>query len=312
MGLLVKGKWQNEIQDEKSIKMDGPIRDWITKDGKPYGDKKTYPAEKGRYHLYVSLACPWASRSLMVRKIKGLEDLVGLSIVNPIMSEKGWSFEEYEGSTKDKLYGLDFMKDIYTKSKEDYTGKVTVPVLFDTVEEKIVNNESADIIRIFNHAFDDLGAKDIDLYPEDLRSEIDEINEFVLDRINSGVYKAGLAKTQEDYEKEVKRVFEGLDKIEEILSKNKFLLGENFTEADIRLFTSLVRFDPVYYHLFKCNLRPLTSYKNIWRYTREIYHIEGIAETVDIKQIKEHYYKADALINREKIVPLGPEIDFSL
>ena len=318
MGLLVEGKWVDEWYDTEStggkfVRKDSSFRDWITKDGKiDDEDRKAYPAEKGRYHLYVSLACPWAARALMVRKLKGLEDIVGLSIVSPLMHDKGWTFGDYPGATEDKVHGFKYLHELYTHVKPDYTGRVTVPVLYDTKEEKIVNNESSEIIRIFNHAFDDLGAKEGDFYPEELIDEIDEINDFVYDRINNGVYKAGFATKQEVYQEEAKNVFDALDRIEEILSKNKFLVGDRFTEADIRLFTTLVRFDPVYFGHFKCNLRPLTSYKNIWRYTRVIYNMEGVAETVDLDHIKTHYYMSHDLINPNKIVPIGPEIDFSL
>ena len=318
MGLLVEGKWVDKWYDTEStggkfVRKDSSFRDWITRDGKSLDkDRLAYPAEVGRYHLYVSLACPWAARTLMVRKLKGLEDIVGLSIVSPLMYDKGWSFGDYPGATEDKVHGFKYLHELYTHAKSDYTGRVTVPVLYDTVEEKIVNNESSEIIRIFNQAFDDLGAKEGDFYPEELRSEIDEINDFVYDRINNGVYKAGFATKQEVYEEEAKNVFDALDKIEEILSKNKYLLGDRFTEADIRLFTTLVRFDAVYFSHFKCNLRPLTSYENIWRYTRLIYNMDGIPETVNLDHIKTHYYKSHDMINPNQIVYLGPEIDFSL
>ena len=248
----------------------------------------------------------------MVRKLKGLEDIVGLSIVSPLMYDKGWTFGDYPGATEDKVHGFKYLHELYTHAKSDYAGRVTVPVLYDTVEEKIVNNESSEIIRIFNHAFDDLGAKEGDFYPEELRGEIDEINDFVYDRINNGVYKAGFATKQEVYAEEAKNVFDALDRIEEILSKNKYLVGDRFTEADIRLFTTLVRFDAVYFSHFKCNLRPLTSYENIWRYTRLIYNMEGVSETVNLDHIKTHYYKSHDMINPNQIVPLGPEIDFSI
>lgn len=317
MGLLVEGKWQDKWYDTKStggkfIRKDSSFRDWVTKDGSKFEDRQTFPAEKGRYHLYISYACPWASRILMARKLKGLEDLIDISIVSPLMYENGWEFGGYEGATNDKVHGFKYLYEVYAHSNPDYTGRVTVPVLYDMKREKIVNNESSEILRIFNEAFDDLGAKGGDFYPKEYREEIDKINELVYENINNGVYKAGFATEQDVYNKEVENLFRALDKVEEILSKNKYLVGDVFTEADIRLFTTLVRFDSVYFGHFKCNLRPLTSYENIWRYTREIYNMDGIKETVNMNHIKTHYYKSHTMINPNQIVPEGPILDFSI
>lgn len=317
MGLLVEGKWQDKWYDTKKtggkfVRKDSSFRDWITKDGEKFEDRETFPAEKGRYHLYISYACPWASRVLIARKLKGLEDLIDMSIVSPLMFENGWEFGGYEGVTEDKVNGFKYLYEVYTKSNPNYTGRVTVPVLYDKKREKIVNNESSEIIRIFNEAFDDLGAKEGNFYPQEYRKEIDEINEIVYNNVNNGVYKAGFATEQSVYEKEVKNIFKTLDMLEERLKGNKFLVGDRFTEADIRLFTTLVRFDSVYFGHFKCNLRPLTSYENLWRYTREIYNMDGVKETVNLNHIKNHYYRSHTMINPNQIVPEGPILDFTL
>lgn len=318
MGLLVNGKWQNQWYDTSStggrfVRKDSQFREWITPNGEPGPEgQKAVPAEAGRYHLYICLACPWASRAFMVRQLKGLENLISMSVVNPIMLENGWTFEEGEGVIADPVMNADYLHQIYTRSQADYSGRVTVPVLYDLKEDRIINNESSDIIRMLNTAFDDLGAKPGNFYPEELQTEIDTINDFIYPNVNNGVYKAGFATDQAVYEEEFDNVFNALDKLEVMLEGKDYLVNDQFTEADIRLFTTLVRFDSVYYGHFKCNLRHLWDYENLWRYTRQIYHMPGIKETVDFNHIKTHYYGSHPTINANLIVPKGPEIDWSL
>lgn len=317
MGLLVKGKWHDKWDynnDEgEFIREDSQFRNWITKDGSagPTGEAG-FKAEPGRYHLYVSLACPWASRALIMRSLKGLEGMISISVVNTLMGENGWTFEEEEGVIQDPVIHADFMYQIYTHVEPDYSGRVTVPVLYDLKQNKIVNNESADIMRMLNSAFDEVGGNDKDFLPEDKMTEIDEINEKVYGTINNGVYKAGFATTQEVYEKEVTTLFDALDDIEERLEHSRFLVGDEITEADWRLFTTLIRFDSAYHGHFKCNIRRIVDYKNLWRYTRELYNEPGVKETVDFNHIKKHYYRSHKQINPNGIVPKGPELDFNL
>lgn len=320
MGLLVDGVWHDQWYDTKSTggkfeRSKSQFRNWVTKDGSagPTGEAG-FKAEPGRYHLYVSYACPWASRCLMYRKLKGLEDMISLSVVHPYMRENGWTFQDGEGVIKDPVINADFMHQIYTHVDPEYSGRVTVPVLYDLKEDKIVSNESADIIRMFNSAFDDVGAKEGNFYPSDLQDEINELNDFVYPNINNGVYKAGFATAQDVYEKEVNSLFDALDKLEERLENQgtDYLLGNELTEADVRLFTTLVRFDPVYFGHFKCNLRQLQSYPNLWLYTRKIYNIPGVKDTVNFDHIQHHYYGSHDTINPNRIVPAGPVIDWSL
>lgn len=315
MGLLVDGKWVDQWYDTKStggafVRTESQFRNWITKDGSegPSG-KAGFKAEKGRYHLYVSLACPWASRALIFRSIKGLEDMISLSVVHPYMGENGWTFEEGEGVIPDPVIHAKYMREIYTHADPKFTGRVTVPVLYDLKEDTIVSNESSEIIRMFNSAFDDIGAKEGDYYPTDLREEIDDLNDMIYDNINNGVYKAGFATKQEVYEKEVRNLFASLDELEEKLEGKKFLFGDRVTETDWRLFTTLIRFDPVYYGHFKCNLRLLSSYRNLWAYTKRLYHYPGVKETVNFDHIQGHYYTSHDSINPNGIVPLGPILD---
>lgn len=318
MGLLVDGNWQDKWYDTKStggrfVRKESQFRNWITKDGQagPSGEAG-FKAEKGRYHLYISLACPWASRVLMVRALKGLEDMISLSIVHPHMLENGWTFADYPGVIKDPVIDANYLHQIYTHVDPHYTGRVTVPVLYDLEKDTIVNNESSDIIRMFNEAFDDLGAKEGNFYPEELQAEIDEINDYVYPNINNGVYKTGFATKQEVYEEEVNNVFTALDKLEERLEDNDYLVGNQFTEADIRLFTTLIRFDKVYFGHFKCNIRQLVDYPNLWEYTRRIYNMDGVKDTVNFDHIQQHYYYSHNTINPNGIVPVGPELDLSL
>jgi putative glutathione S-transferase len=296
MGLLVNGTWQDQWYDTKSNdgkfkRQESSFRNQITADG-----SSGFPAERGRYRLYVSLACPWAHRTLIFRTLKGLEDAIDVVIVDPLMAEEGWVLPD--GNP---------LHTIYTQAQADYTGRVTVPVLWDKQTNTIVNNESAEIIRMLNSEFGNEGSN---YYPTDLHTEIDAINEVVYHSINNGVYKAGFATSQDAYEEAVKDLFAALDKVENILSENRYLTGETITEADWRLFTTLVRFDAVYVGHFKCNLKRIIDYPNIWGYLKELYQIPGVAETVDMDHIKRHYYASHTMINPTAIVPVGPEIDF--
>lgn len=317
MGLLVKGKWHDKWDynnDEgEFIRQESQFRNWITQDGSagPTGEGG-FKAEPNRYHLYVSLACPWASRALIMRSLKGLEDMISISVVNPLMLENGWTFEPGEGVIPDPVMDANYLHEIYTKVDPNYSGRVTVPTLYDLKQDTIVNNESSDIMRMLNSAFDEVGANNKDYLPEDLLDEIDEINEFVYGTINNGVYKTGFATSQDVYEREVTILFEALDKIEARLENSRFLVGDQITEADWRLFTTLIRFDSAYYGHFKCNIRRLVDYKNLWSYTRELYNEPGVKKTVDFHHIKQHYYRSHKQINPNGIVPKGPELDFSL
>src|SRR5262249_6050581 len=266
--------------------------------------------EAGRYHLYVSLACPWASRALIFRSLKGLEHMVGLSVTHWLMAEHGWTFAHGEGVVTDGVNGVEFLRQLYTRAHPTYNGRVTVPLLRDKQRHTIVSNESAEIIRMFNSAFDGVGARPADFHPESVRTEINRINMRIYDTVNNGVYKAGFAGTQESYEAAVVPLFQTLDWLEEQLQTRRFLLGEKPTEADWRLFTTLVRFDAVYYGHFKCNIRRLSDYPTLWAHTRELYQWPGIAATVNLMHIKRHYYMSHRHINPTGIVPVGPVIDF--
>lgn len=317
MGLLVDGKWHDEWNyndDEGKFQRDeSKFRNWITPDGSPGPTGEGgFKAEPDRYHLYVSYACPWASRALIMRNIKELEDMITLSVVNPLMAENGWTFESDEGVIPDPIIDADYLHQIYTHVEPTYSGRVTVPVLYDKKQDTIVNNESSEIIRMLNSAFDEVGAKEGNYASEELLSEIDKWNDKIYDAVNNGVYKAGFATSQEVYEEEVKNLFEELDELESELENKRFLIGDEPTEADWRLFPTLVRFDSVYYGHFKCNLKRLVDYKNLWRYTRELYNWPGVKSTVNFKHIKEHYYRSHKQINPTGIVPKGPELDFSL
>lgn len=318
MGLLVDGVWQDKWYDTKStggrfIRTDSQFRNWITKDGAagPTGDA-SFKAEAGRYHLYISLACPWASRTLIMRKLKGLEDIISLSVVNPYMLENGWTFAPDQGVIADPILNADYLYQVYTHADPNYSGRVTVPVLYDKKTDTIVNNESSEIMFMFNEAFDEVGATPGDFYPEALRDQIKELDDYIYPNINNGVYKAGFATDQKVYEEEVANVFAGLEKMDQILVDKKYLLGDQLTTSDIRLFTTLIRFEHVYYGHFKCNIKHLTDFTNVWRYTREIYNLPGIAETVDFYHIQHHYYGSHPTINPNGIVPAGPAIDFSI
>ncbi|HZT26665.1 MAG TPA: glutathione S-transferase family protein [Pseudolabrys sp.] len=315
MGLLVDGVWQQEgqrTQDGHFIRPTARFRNWVTSDGSPGpSGEGGYAAESGRYHLYVSLACPWAHRTVIFRKLKGLENIVSMSVVSPDMLQDGWTFNKNEGSTGDTANGKSRLSEIYVLADPKYTGRVSVPVLWDKKRRTIVNNESSEIIRMFNAAFDALTNVRADYYPQELRTEIDRINNLVYPNINNGVYRAGFATSQEAYGEAFRNLFDALDEIEQILSKQRYLAGPTTTEADWRLFTTLVRFDAVYYSHFKCNWRHIYEYPNLSNYTRDLYQQPGIAETVSLAQIKRHYYGSQRQVNPTGIVPVGPQLDFS-
>ena len=316
MGLLVDGKWQDKWYDTgKSGKFEraaSQFRDFVTADGRPApGRERSFKAEPGRYHLYVSLACPWAHRTLIFRKLKKLENVISVSVVHHYMGKDGWTFLAEDGATGDTLYGLDFLHQIYTKADPTYSGRVTVPVLWDKQQQTIVSNESSEIIRMLNEAFDEWGDASVDFYPEPLRAEIDRLNDFIYPSINNGVYRAGFATTQAAYEEAFTELFDALSRVEDILGKRRYLAGTRLTEADWRLFTTLVRFDPVYVGHFKCNLRRIADYPNLSNYLRELYQVPGVAETVNMLHIKHHYYGSHKTVNPTGIVPVGPEIDYA-
>lgn len=315
MGLLVDGQWHDQWYDTDSTggkfkRSESQFRNWVTQDGSagPTGDAG-FKAEAGRYHLYVSLACPWAHRTLIFRKLKGLESMISVSVVNPLMAEHGWTFAADEGVVADPLFQADYMHQIYTSADPQYTGRVTIPVLWDKQQKTIVSNESAEIIRMFNSAFDEVGATPGDYYPEALRADIDSLNEQIYNRVNNGVYKAGFATTQHAYEEAVAPLFATLDELEQRLSTHRYLLGDTITEADWRLFTTLVRFDAVYHGHFKCNIKQIADYPHLSGYLRELYQWPGVADTVNMKHIKAHYYRSHNTINPTGVVPVGPELN---
>ncbi|MCM8743518.1 glutathione S-transferase family protein [Pseudomonas koreensis] len=317
MGLLVNGHWQDKwyesSKDGAFQREQAQRRHWVTADGRPGpSGEGGFAAEAGRYHLYVSLACPWAHRTLILRKLKGLESLIDVSVVSWLMLENGWTFDKALGSTGDKLDRFDFMHQRYTADTPDYTGRVTVPVLWDKKLKRIVSNESAEIIRMFNSAFDGLTGNELDFYPAPLRGEIDALNERIYPAVNNGVYRAGFATSQQAYEQAFDEVFAELDHLERVLGANRYLSGEHLTEADIRLFTTMIRFDAVYHGHFKCNLRRIADYPNLSNWLRELYQWPGIAETVDFQHIKNHYYGSHKTINPTGVVPKGPAQDFSV
>ncbi len=316
MGLLIEGvwkdKWYDTEENEGHFKREtSSFRNWVTADGSAgLGDKGGFKAEPGRYHLYISYACPWAHRALIFRALKGLEEMIDISVVNWFMGENGWSFEPGSGVIADPINHVDFLRTVYTKANPTYTGRVTVPVLWDKQTNTVVNNESSEVIRMFNSAFDEVGATSGDYYPEELRDRIHAVNDRVYNTVNNGVYKAGFATTQEAYEEAVMPLFESLDWIEGILADSRYLVGDCLTEADWRLFTTLIRFDPVYNGHFKCNIRRIIDYPNLWGYTRELYQIPKVADTVHFDHIKGHYYQSHDMVNPTRVVPVGPELDF--
>jgi putative glutathione S-transferase len=315
MGLLVDGVWQEDVSRTKAghfIRPATSFRSFVTADGSagPTGEGG-FAAEPNRYHLYVSLACPWAHRTLIFRRLKKLDDAISVSVTEPLYSKTGWQFGRTERSTLDTVNGKNTLAEIYLLADPRYSGRVSVPVLWDKKRRTIVNNESSEIIRMLNSAFDAFTDVKTDYYPEALRAEIDRINDFVYPNLNNGVYRAGFAASQAAYEEAARGVFTTLDRLEEMLSRQRYLAGPHMTEADWRLFTTLIRFDSVYYSHFKCNLRRIADYSNLWNYLRELYQIPGIAETVSIDHIKRHYYGSQRHVNPTGIVPIGPLIDFS-
>jgi putative glutathione S-transferase len=300
-----------KVEKGKFVRTESSFRNWVTNDGSagPSGDEG-FTAEPGRYHLYVSYACPWAHRALIFRALKGLEDVISVSVVHPLMPAESWVFGEYPGATEDHINHAHYLYENYLKADPDFDGLVTVPLLWDKKHETIVNNESSEIIRMFNSAFDDYTESDLDFYPESLREEIDAINEIVYHNINNGVYRAGFATTQSAYDEAFDQLFNTMDELEILLSKQRYLVGKQITEADWRLFTTLVRFDAVYYNHFKTNKKRLIDYPGLWSYTRELYQVPGVAETVNMDHIKYHYFGSHKSINPTGIVPRGPDIDF--
>ena len=318
MGLLQNGQWVDSWYDTKStqgrfVRSTAQFRNWITSDGSP-GPSGIggFKAEEGRYHLYVSLACPWAHRTLIFRSLKGLGKMISHSVVHWYMAENGWTFQTTDGVLPDNINNADFLHQVYTSAKPDYSGRVTVPVLWDKENNTIVSNESSEIIRMFNNAFNGIGANLEDFYPRELQQEIDEINTRVYETLNNGVYKSGFATTQQAYEEAIGPLFATLDWLDERLSNHRFLMGDQITEADWRLFTTLVRFDPVYVGHFKCNLRRIADFTNLSGYVRDLYQQPGIAATVNMEHIKNHYYASHETINPSRVVPVGPHTDFTL
>jgi putative glutathione S-transferase len=317
MGLLQNGKWVDQWYDTKSngghfVRKAPQFRSWVSADGAagPSGDSG-FKAEPGRYHLYVSLACPWAHRTLIFRALKGLEQMISISVVHWYMAEDGWTFDVGDGVVPDTVNAVTLMHEIYTKAMPDYSGRVTVPVLWDKQTKTIVSNESSEIIRMLNTAFDAVGAKVGDYYPPDLRSEIDSLNERIYTTVNNGVYRCGFATTQEAYEQAITPLFDTLDWLEDRLRAKRYLTGDQITEADWRLFTTLIRFDVVYVGHFKCNIRRIADYPNLSEYLRDLYQQPGIAKTVNLEHIKKHYYESHETINPSRVVPKGPVVDFT-
>ena len=318
MGLLVDGEWRDKWYDTESTegkfeRSTSKFRNWVTADGSagPSG-KSGFQAQSGRYHLYVSYACPWAHRALIFRALKDLTDHISVSVVHPDMMEDGWTFAtDFEGATGDTLFGSNFLRDIYIKADPNFTGSVTVPVLWDKAQNTIVSNESAEIIRMFNSAFNEITGNTDDYWPTDLREQIADINERVYETVNNGVYKAGFATSQDAYDDAVHPLFDSLAWLESILENNRFLAGDKLTEADWRLFTTLARFDLVYHTHFKCNHKRLIDYPNLWAYTRQLYQHPDIAETVHFDHIVRHYHFSQTTVNPHQIIPINPTVDFT-
>lgn len=310
VGLLINGKWHDKWYDTSEsgghfVRVDAAFRHWVTPDA-----SSNFPAQAGRYILYTSLACPWAHRTLIFRKLKKLENVIDIAIVDPLMGDKGWQFSDGPGCIPDTVNGLDYLHQLYTQEKADYTGRVTVPVLFDKLTRRIVSNESAEIIEMLNSAFDAFGDASVNFFPPELRVKMDALDAVIYDNINNGVYKAGFATGRVAYEASFDALFATLDQLEARLLHRRFLHGERITASDWRLFTTLVRFDAVYYSHFKCNLRRVVDYPNLYAYLRELYQFPGIAETVNMDHIKTHYYASHPTINPSRIVPKGPLLDF--
>ena len=317
MGQLVDGIWHKDWYDTSKtggrfVRTTAGFRNWITPNGAPGpSGEGGFAAASGRYHLYIAYACPWAHRTNIFRALKGLNAHIGVSVVHPDMLDDGWSFAtDYPGTTGDRLHGAAFLRDVYTRAVPDASGRVTVPVLWDRERETIVSNESSEIIRMFNSAFDGMTGNTDDYWPEDLRAAIEPVNARIYDTVNNGVYKAGFATTQAAYDEAVHALFDSLDWLEDRLSRSRYLMGERLTEADWRLFPTLIRFDPVYHLHFKCNRRRLIDYPNLWAYTRELYQWPGVRETVNFDHIVRHYHYSHDSINPHRIIPINPVIDF--
>ena len=318
MGKLVEGTWQKRgvgggDSSGRFVRSTTSFRNWITPDGAPGpSGEGGFPAEAGRYHLYVSYACPWAHRTLIFRKLKGLEDLISVSVVHPDMLDDGWTFEtDFPGATGDDLYGATYLREIYLKADPNVSGSVTVPILWDKTRQTIVSNESSEIIRMFNSAFDALTGNRVDLWPGELRDEIEQVNTRIYDTLNNGVYRSGFARSQQAYDEAVGELFETLDWLEDRLSRNRYLLGDRITEADWRLVVTLFRFDPVYHTHFKCNRNFIREMPALWAYARELYQWPGVAETVHFDHIVRHYHYSHETINPYRIVPINPVLDWN-
>jgi glutathionyl-hydroquinone reductase len=316
MGLLVDGKWVDQNIDRKNsggryVRATTGYRNWITADGSA-GPSGTggFKAEAGRYLLYVALACPWAHRTLILRQLKGLEEMIPISVVHTFMGDKGWTFADGPGVIPDPIGNAEYLHQVYTRADPEYSGRVSVPVLWDQEGNTIVSNESSEIIRMLNSAFDGVGATPGDYSPDALLDDIDAINEPIYANVNNGVYRAGFATSQDAYNEAVRGLFATLDDLDARLAKQRYLVGDTFTEADIRLFTTLYRFDPVYVGHFKCNIRRIFDYPNLWNYLLDIYQIPGIAGTCDLEHCRQHYYTSHETVNPTQIVPAGPDIDF--
>ena len=318
MGQLVDGVWHDEWHDTAKTggafeRKESSFRNWVTADGSagPSGEGG-FKAESGRYHLYVSLACPWAHRTLIFRALKGLAPHIDISVVHPDMLSEGWTFDtDFDGATGDRQFGLPFLRDIYLRDTPDMSGRVTVPVLWDKESGRIVSNESAEIIRMFNSAFDGVTGNRDDYWPEALRGEIETLNARIYDTVNNGVYKAGFATKQAAYDKAVVALFDSLDWLEDLLGQRRYLTGDRVTEADWRLFPTLIRFDPVYHLHFKCNQRRIVDYPNLWGFTRELYQWPGVAETVRVDHFVRHYHYSHDTINPNRIIPINPVLDYA-
>jgi putative glutathione S-transferase len=308
--MLVNGEWKTERQwkntDGRFVRSETSFRDWISADG-----SSGFPAEPGRYHLYVAWACPWAHRTAIIRKLKGLEEVIGLSVVGSFLGEDGWAFYDEPGVIPDTVNGATYLREIYAKADPDYTGRVTTPVLWDKETGTIVNNESREIIRMLDTEFGEFASTDAHFFPEDLRDQTDATIDAIYGPVNNGVYRSGFATTQEAYEEAVTELFDALDYWEEVLSSRRYLCGDRVTEADWCLFPTLVRFDSVYHGHFKCNLRRIVDYPNLWGYLKDLYQRPGVAETVNMDHIQKHYYGSHESINPTRIVPKGPILDFT-
>ncbi|MFC4451500.1 glutathione S-transferase family protein [Halorussus aquaticus] len=311
MNMLVDGEWRTDAYESTDEEGEFDRQETAFRDRVEEDPDAEFPAEAGRYHLYVSYACPWAHRTLLVRSLKGLEDAISVSVVDPYRENDGWEFSpEKEGCTEDRVNGFDYLRETYVAADPEFTGRPTVPVLWDTERETIVNNESAEIMRMLDTAFHDIGERDVTLYPEGYHDEVDETIEDIYEPINNGVYRAGFAGTQRAYDRAVTELFDALDRYDDLLEDRRYLCGDALTEADVAMFTTLVRFDAVYHTHFKCNVRQISDYDNLWPYLRDLYQTEGVAETVNLSHIKEHYYRSHADLNPKRIVPKGPDIDF--